>query len=471
MTPELRDQFIQIVGSKYALTQKDDLTHFTHEARGDLTGETELVLKPANREEVSQIVKLATMHKISIVPQGGHTGMCGGGMPMAEQQGVVVCLSRMVEVRNIDIANSTMTLEAGITLQKAQEIAEEHDRFFPLSLGSQGSCMIGGNVSTNAGGTGVLAYGNMRDLVMGLEVVLPNGEIWNGLNTLRKNNTGYDLKNLFIGAEGTLGIITGVVLKLFPRPVGNEVAFVAFNSVHQALEFFKTARNQAGSQLTGFELIPRVALDLVLRHLDQYQDPLAQSYPWYGLVQLSSLKNIEDAHQIMTNVLEDAFEGERIIDAAIAANIEQQRTFWEMRENISYAQKLEGAYVAHDVSVPIARIPELIDRGEVVMQEALAHSRMIAYGHMGDGNIHFNCFQPEGMDRDEFKSHRKAIQDAVYGLALELGGSISAEHGIGLIKVDRLANSKSDVEMAMMRTIKQGFDPNNIMNPGKVLAL
>lgn len=471
MESSVLNAFKEICGPKNCLTGDDNLQHHVSESRGNLRGETSLVLKPGSVEEVSAILKLAEETGTNIVPQGGHTGLVGGGIPLNKDNSIVVCLERMNAVRDLDLEGNTLTVDSGCLLQTVRDVAEENDRLFPLSLGSQGSCMIGGNISTNAGGTSVLAFGNTRDLVMGLEVVLPSGEIWNGLNRLKKNNTGYDLKNLFVGAEGTLGIVTGAVLKLFPKPAGNEVAYLAFSSPLKALEFFKHARSAVGSQLTGFELVPRIAFDFVLRYLEKYSDPMENTYPWYALVQLSSLTSGEEAREVMENLFESGVEKELVLDGAIASSISQQQLFWGMREEISIAQKMEGRYFAHDVSVPVAKVPELIDRGEPMIEAILPGTRMIAYGHMGDGNIHFNFIQPPEMEAEDYESYHSKISAAVYELVGALEGAISAEHGIGLIKRDLLAKVKDPIEMEMMRQIKRTLDPKNIMNPGKVVAL
>jgi FAD/FMN-containing dehydrogenase len=470
LSPELLSQFIGIVGEKHTLGVNDDLTRYTHENRGYVIGETPLVLKPKSREEVAEILILANKNNTAIVPQGGHTGHMGGGVPVAGSNSIVVSMERMNRVLDIDLVANTLTVEAGVVLENIQNIASDNNRLFPLTLGAQGSCMIGGNISTNAGGTGVLAYGNTRELVMGLEVVLPNGEIWNGLNKLRKNNTGYDLKNLFIGAEGTLGIVTAAVLKLFAAPAAREVAWTGFSSTENALEFFQTAKSMAGNQLTAFELVPRIGLDFLLKHFDRYSDPLAQIHPWYGLIEISSGRSIEDARVLTEEIFANGLEREIVEDGVLASNISQQKLFWQMREDLPHSQRPEGASIAHDISVPIGRVPELIERGEPLVTAIVPGARMVAFGHMGDGNIHFNFSCPLGMDDKKYMSHRIAVNEVVYGLVIELGGSISAEHGIGLFKRDILQQVKSPVEMAMMRQIKQGFDPNGIMNPGKVLS-
>lgn len=469
LSKELLQKFVAIVGEKNALGSGDDLTHYTHENRGYVVGGTQLVLKPGTTQEVSDIMKLASASGTAIVPQGGHTGHMGGGVPLGELHSIVVSMQRMNSIIDIDLAGNTLSVQAGVILESIQNLAAENDRLFPLSLGAQGSCQIGGNISTNAGGTGVLAFGNTRDLVMGLEVVLPNGEIWEGLNRLRKNNTGYDLKNLFIGAEGTLGIVTAAVLKLFPAPVGREVVWAGFSSPQHALDFLQLAKAGAGNQLTAFELVPRIGMEYLLRHFGKFSDPLENPHQWYGLIEISSGRSIADARLLTENIFSEAIEREYVEDAVLASNIAQQKLFWQMREDLPNSQRPEGASIAHDISVPLDKVPELIARGGPLVEAIVPDTRMVAFGHMGDGNIHFNFSKPIGMDDEAYMTFRELVNAAVYELVLELDGSVSAEHGIGLFKRDVLEKVKSPVEMAMMRQIKQMFDPKGIMNPGKVL--
>ncbi len=469
LPPELLQKFAAIVGIGNTLGSNDDLTHYTRENRGYVVGETQMVLKPGTTAEVSGILRLANETRTPIVPQGGHTGHMGGGVPLADTPSIVVSTARMNKVLDIDLAGNTISVQAGVILETLQNIAADNDRLFPLALGAQGSCQIGGNISTNAGGTGVLAYGNMRDLVMGLEVVLPNGDIWNGLNQLRKNNTGYDLKNLFIGAEGTLGIVTSAVLKLFPAPAGREVAWAGFPSVEAALEFFNVARVKVGNQLTAFELIPRIGIEYLLRHFPKYPDPLEDDHKWYALVEISSGRSIEEARQMCEEVFSAGVALECVADGVLATSIAQQKLFWQMREDLPNSQRPEGASIAHDISVPLDKIPELIARGEPLVTTIVPGARMVAFGHLGDGNIHFNFSKPVDMEDAAYMKNRERVNRAVFELVTELGGSISAEHGIGLFKRDYLVSVKSPVEMEMMRQIKESFDPVGIMNPGKVL--
>ena len=316
---------------------------------------------------------------------------------------------------------------------------------------------------------GYLPFGNTRDLVLGLEVVLANGDIWSNLNKLRKNNTGYDLKNLFVGAEGTLGIVTGAVIKLFPAPLGREVAWAGFNTTGQALEFLDYAKNKSGSQLTAFELVPRRGIEFLVRHIDGVQDPMAEPHNWYGLIEISSLRSADDARQLTEEIFAAGLDQRLLDDAVLAASLAQQKLFWKMREELPHSQRPEGASIAHDISVPVSKVPELIERGEKLVKTIIPDVRMVAFGHLGDGNIHFNFTSPEGMDRDEYMAYRGQVNKCVYDLVRELEGSISAEHGIGLFKLDLMKETKPAVELDMMRSIKSVLDPNNIMNPGKVI--
>jgi FAD/FMN-containing dehydrogenase len=354
-------------------------------------------------------------------------------------------------------------------LANAQKAAEEHNLLFPLSLGSEGTCQIGGNLSSNAGGTAVLAYGNTRELCMGLEVVLPTGEIWHGLRRLKKDNTGYDLRDLFIGAEGTLGIITGAVLKLYPQPKGREVMFVGLDSTQDALKLFNVAREICGPSLTGFELMPRLGVEFTTKHIDNCRDPLEAPYPWYTLIEISSGQSEEAARQMIEQLFEQAFDKGFAKDAALAESETQRDAFWHMRESMSEAQRPEGGSIKHDISVPIAKVPEFMEEASKSVLEYMPGARICAFGHMGDGNIHYNISQPVDADKQEFLSHWRAMNELVHGIVLRMTGSISAEHGIGQLKRDELAEIKDPIEIQLMQRIKASFDPNQIMNPNKVL--
>ena len=469
ISKELLQRFIDIVGEKYTIDEAGDQTHYTHENRDIYIGKTPLVLRPANTAEVAQIVKLAQETDTKIVPQGGHTGHVAGGVPNDTNDEIVVALGRMNKVRDLDLAGDTMTLEAGYILENAQKLADENDRLFPLSIGSRGSCQIGGNISTNAGGTAVLAYGNTREMVLGLEVVLPNGEIWNGLRRLKKDNTGYNLKGLFIGAEGTLGIVTAAVLKLFPKPKSRDVAFVGLDSPQKALDLLQIAKSGAGASLTGFEIMPRMGIEFVLRYQDQIRDPMGEPHPWYVLIEISSNRPGGDASEMMQEILGEALEKSVVNNAAIAQSITQQDEFWNIRETLAPAQKPEGGSIKHDISVPVHSVPEFFAKAETIIMRELPNSRICAFGHMGDGNIHYNISVPVGEDSEKFLSNRLRINGLIHELVLSLDGSISAEHGIGKLKREMMAETKDPVELNLMKALKKAVDPQGLMNPGKVL--
>ena len=469
ISPDLLRKFTSITGKKNALGPDDDTTHYTHENRGLFIGKTPLVLKPATTHEVAEIVKLANRTGTPLVPQGGHTGHVGGGVPDESGRQIIVSLERMNKVLEVDLKGNVLVAEAGSILQTIQKTAEDNDRLFPLALGSQGSCQIGGNISTNAGGTGVLAYGNTRQLVTGLEVVLPNGEIWNGLRRLKKDNTGYDLKDLFIGAEGSLGIITRAVLKLFPKPRGKAIAFCGIGTPQDALELLSIASRLAGSSLTAFELMRANTVGFTLKHMDGTRNPLEGEHNWYALMEISSSRSEEDANAIATEILETALEDTSIEDAALASSIQQQHSFWNLRELMPLAQKLEGGSMKHDVSVPVHRIPEFLQRADKIIHKELPGARLYTFGHMGDGNMHYNITQPEGADAQAFLARQSEINTTVYELIIEMEGSVSAEHGVGRLKRDLIARTKDPVELELMRSIKQTIDPKGIMNPGKVV--
>jgi len=466
----LLSRFIDIVGEKNAITDQADIHPFMIEQRDIYLGASPLVLRPANAGEVSSILKLANETGTAIVPQGGNTGLVGGQIPDKSGHQVMLSLGRLNTIRDVDPVGNTLVAEAGTILQSIHDAADDVDRMFPLTLGAIGSCQIGGNLSTNAGGTAVLAYGNARDLVLGLEVVLPSGEIWDGLRRLRKDNTGYDLKDLFVGAEGTLGVITAAVVKLFPKPTTKEVALVGMSSPEDALALLNIAKSHAGGWLSGFELIERMALEFATRHATGVRDPLASPHPWYVLMEISVLGQHIDGRQVLEAVLGEALEAGTIEDAAIAESIEQAKALWHMRHNLTNSQKPEGGSIKHDVSVPLAAIPEFITRANKLVVELIPGSRPITFGHLGDGNLHYNLSQPIGADREAFLARWHEVNEAVHEIVVDLNGSISAEHGIGDLKRDALVGVKSDIEMTMMRQLKQLFDPNGIMNPGKVLA-
>jgi len=465
----LVDGLKAIVGADAVFTEELERAPYETDWRDQYHGRAAAIVKPASTDEVSRVVKFLAARRIAIVPQGGNTSMCGGSVPDTSGTQVVVNLSRMNRVRNVDAANNAMTVEAGCVLAALQETADTHGRLFPLSLGAEGSCEIGGNLSTNAGGTGVLRYGNTRELVLGLEVVLPDGTVWDGLRALRKDNTGYDLKHLFVGAEGTLGIITAAVVKLFPKPRSQATAIVAVADPHAALTLLAFLRDRVGERVTGFELISRICLDLVFRHIPNTRDPFAKPYRWYVLVELSDSTPDGALAALFEEALGEAAESGRIADGAIAASGAQRAEFWKLRESISEAQKADGVSIKHDVSVPVSRVPELIDRAGAELARTFPDIRIVAFGHLGDGNIHYNCSKSERQEAKQFFAESPAVNHVVYEVVKSLGGSISAEHGLGALKVDEITRYKGSVELEMMRAIKRTLDPHGLMNPGKVI--
>jgi FAD/FMN-containing dehydrogenase len=469
LDPALIQRFAAIVGDKYALREPQDIAPYLTEPRGLWHGCTPLVLRPGSVEEVSRIMRLATETRTPVVPQSGNTGLVGAQVPDASGRQVVLSLSRLNRIREIDTLSNTVTVEAGVILQSLQEVADAADRLFPLSLGAQGSCQIGGNLSSNAGGTNVLAYGNARELCLGVEVVLPTGEVFDDLRKLKKDNTGYDLKNLFVGAEGTLGVITAAVLKLFPKPKGREVAFVGLPSAEAALALFGTAIDRAGSALTAFELIGKRPYDFTLLHAAGVTRPLEGDWPWYVLMEISSGRSAEDARSLIEDILSAAFEAEVVGDAVIAASLAQVQAFWNFREVLPEGQKPEGASIKHDISVPVASIPAFIERAEKAVASVSAGARAVCFGHMGDGNLHYNISRPVGGDDAAFLDLYHAMNKAVHDVVRALDGSISAEHGIGQLKRDELIATAPPMAIDLMRRVKAAFDPAGIMNPGKVI--
>ncbi len=469
-TPDTIAKFAAIVGAPNALTAPADIAPYTEEWRGLWHGRTSLVLRPRTSAEVSAIMALAHATGTPIIPQSGNTGLTGAQVPDESGEEVILSLARMNAIRSLDPQGYTLTAEAGVTLRTVQLAAEAADRLYPLSLASEGSCMVGGTLSTNAGGIQVLAYGNARDMVLGLEVVLADGRIWNGLRSLRKDNTGYDLKHLFIGAEGTLGVITAAVLKLWPRPRERATAFVGLASPEAALSLFTRIRETAGPALTAFELLPRLAVDFVTRHFPQHRDPLAGKHAWYVLLELSGFTDDGATRALAERELSAALEAGAIEDVALAETIAQSRALWAMREDLSETQKFEGGSIKHDVSVPIAAIPELIARGNLALERVMPGIRPLPFGHFGDGNLHYNTSQPVGMDKAAYLARTDEVSAVVYGLVRELGGSISAEHGIGRLKRELLVEVKGAVEMELMRAVKGVLDPTGVLGRGRVLG-
>ena len=465
LSPELIARFRAIVGDKYAISEVADVAPYVTEERGLFKGRSPLVLRPGSTAEVAAICKLATEHKIALVPQGGNTGLVGGQTPHHGE--VVVSTRRLDRIREIDVASNTMTCESGVVLQVAQQKASEVDRLFPLSLGAEGSCTIGGNLSTNAGGTAALAFGVAREMALGLEVVLADGRILNGLSKLKKDNTGYDLRNLFIGAEGTLGIITAATLKLFPKPRAVETAFVGLKSPDDALILLSISQNEAAGTLTSFELLSDIAVDFSVRHGIDIRDPLANKHQWYVLMELSSPR--EAARATLESILARGMEQGIVEDAAIAANLTQRAAFWKLRDEMSAAQKPEGGSIKHDISVPVAAVPAFIAEANAAVVRLIPGARPVPFGHLGDGNIHYNVSQPIGAEPADFLARWHEVNALVFEIVLRMGGSISAEHGIGVLKRDELPEVKDKVAIELMRAIKSTLDPLGIMNPGKVL--
>jgi D-lactate dehydrogenase (cytochrome) len=469
-SPDIIARLKQIVGPRGFIDDPAEIAPYLVEQRNLYHGATPLVLRPAKTEEVAAIVKACAAAHVPVVPQGGNTGLCGGGVPPEDGRAVVVALGRMNRVRNIDPVDFTITVEAGCILADLQKAAESADRLFPLSLGAEGSCQIGGNLSTNAGGIGVLHYGNTRDLCLGLEVVLPDGQVWNGLRGLRKDNTGYALKHLFIGAEGTLGIVTAATMKLFPRPREIETAFLGLHKVEDAMALFARAREASGDQLTAFELIPRIGLDIAIEHVPGIADPLARAFPWYVLTEVSSSREAGGLRDALERFLGETMESGLVADGAIAASTAQARAFWRIREGLVEAQIPEGGGIKHDVSVPVSQVANFILRASAAVTATLPGIRPVAFGHVGDGNVHFNLLEPVGADRTQFLGRWEEFNRIVHDIVADMDGSISAEHGIGRLKVEELAHYRAALELALMRRIKHAIDPDGTMNPGKVLS-
>ena len=454
------------VGPKGWIEGAGALEPYLREERGLFLGHCAAVVRPATTQELARVVTLCAGAGIPVVPHGGNTGLVGGGVPRG---GVVLSTARLDRIRALDPVNRTMTVEAGAILADVQAAADEAGALFPLSLAAEGSCRLGGNLATNAGGINVLRYGNARELVLGLEVVLPDGRIWNGLSGLRKNNTGYDLKELFLGSEGTLGIITAAVLKLFAKPRVSETALVAVPSVDASVALFQKLNDVAGDALTAFELMARIALDFCVAHIPGCADPLRERHPWYVLLTLTSPRHQDALRDTLEEALSEAFEDGIVLDALVAQSQRQTAELWRLRESVPEAQKHEGGSIKNDISVPLSQAAEFVDRASRAVEEALPGIRVVAFGHLGDGNIHFNLSQPVGMDRQAFLGKWDDLERLVCDIAADLGGSFSAEHGIGELKRASLLRYKSPVEIDLMRRVKRALDPQNIMNPGKVL--
>ena len=451
------------------MTRADEQASYLREWRDRYTGKTPVVLRPGSTEEVSRILALANENEIGVVPQGGNTGLVGGQIPSPEGNEIVLSLARLTKVRDIDAVGGTMIVEAGVTLFEAQNAARGADRLFPLSLASEGSAMIGGVLATNAGGTAVLAYGTARNLTLGVEAVLADGRVWHGLRRLKKDNTGYDLRDLLIGSEGTLGVITAACLKLFPIPDERETAVVALTSPDDALNLLRLAERNAGQSLTAFEFWAARAQEFALRFMPNVRDPFAHQHPWYALIELSHAQTNTQHANAMEALLTTASDESVIRDAVIAGSLQQAQDFWRLRDAFSEAQKGAGGSIKHDISVPVARIPEFLGRAAGVVERVCPGARPVPFGHFGDGNLHYNVSQPEGMDRAAYLALWTPISDAIFELIAELDGSIAAEHGIGQMKREALRVYRTPVELDMMRAIKQALDPKGILNPGKLL--
>ncbi|MBC3930511.1 FAD-binding oxidoreductase [Undibacterium curvum] len=456
------------VGHANVLTAEQDKTPYETEWRRRVQGKALAVIRPGNTDEVAAIVALCHAHQVPVVPQGGNTGLVIGSIPDQQGSAIILSLRRMTQIRAVDAGNFTLIAEAGCTLAQVQQAADAAGLLFPLSLASEGSCTIGGNLASNAGGTAVLRYGNARELCLGLEVVSPDGQIWHGLSGLRKDNTGYDLRQLYIGSEGTLGIITAAVLKLYPKPAAQKTAWLALESPQQALQVLRAASEALGAMLTTFELMAHVCLGLVLKHLPGSTAPLAQAAPYYILLELSDQESEQHGNAAMEQLLQHLLEAGLISDAAIAGSLQQARQLWALRENISMAQAAEGKNLKHDISVPISAIPAFIAQTDALLQQHFPACQVVCFGHMGDGNLHYNVSPPSD-NKEAFFAAEKQITTLIHDQVQLFHGSISAEHGIGAMKRADLAKYTSPTEMLLMRTIKQALDPLNIMNPGKIL--
>jgi FAD/FMN-containing dehydrogenase len=469
MSSEILSRVAAIIGASYLLSEAADIAPFISDRRGRYTGVPLAVAKPGSVAEVVALVKLCAETRTPIVPQGGNTSLCAGSIPDGTGSALVINLSRLNKVRAIDPLNNTMTVEAGCILAAVQQAAADADRLFPLSLGAEGSCEIGGNLSTNAGGVQVLRYGNTRELVLGLEVVLPSGELWEGLRGLRKDNTGYDLKHLFVGAEGTLGIITAAVLKLFPRPRGLATAWVGVQNVEDGLRLLSLAQSRAGERLTAFELMSSLAVKMVLANVRGTQKPFAADYPQYVLMEMSDTQSSEAIGPLLESLLGEAVEQGIAQDAVVAQSEAQAAALWALRENISDAQNVDGKNLKHDIAVPVSAIADFVRVTDAELEAAYPGVRPVTFGHLGDGNLHYNIARPMAVDEQSWLAEMRAVQRIVHDSVAKFNGSISAEHGLGALKREEILRYKSTVEMELMRAVKRAIDPLGIMNPGKVL--
>lgn len=460
-----------IVGDQGLIVRASEMEPYLIDWNGAVAGNARCVVRPQTTEETAKVLSLCAARGVPVVPQGGLTGMAAGATPLASGEEVIVNLSRMNRIIDVDPENFTIAVEAGCILENVKMAAEAVDRYFPLALGAQGSCEIGGNISTNAGGLNVLRYGSMRSAVLGIEVVLPDGSVLDLLRSVRKDNTGYDLKQLFIGAEGTLGIITKAVLQLYPRCENVATAWIALASLDDAVRLLSRMRSAVGERVSAFELISRPMLDVVLRHFRGSRDPLAERVEWYVLMEWSDTSTAFDLRAVMEVELSKCIEDGLVVDVALADSLAHTEEFWALRENISEAQRAEGAVVKHDISAPVSAVPRLIHEATGVVRRLAPMATVIAFGHVGDGNVHYNVVQPTGCDLTEFKTVMRDVSDEIYRLVAELGGSISAEHGLGQLKAKAAFDLKSQAERALMVTIKAGLDPQGIMNRGKLIPM
>jgi FAD/FMN-containing dehydrogenase len=434
-------------------------------------GHALVVVAPADTAAVARVVAFCNEHRIGVVPQGGNTSYCGGATPDASSSQVLLSLARLNRVRSIDAANYTLVAEAGCILAKLQAAAAEADRYLPLSLGSEGSCMLGGNLSTNAGGLNVIRYGMARELVLGLEVVLADGRVMDTLTGLRKDNTGYDVKSLFLGAEGTLGIITAACLNLYPPARSRATAFAALRDPDAAVSLLTALRETSGDRVSSFELIPRIAVELTMRHIPGVAEPLDTRAEWYALCELSTSRADEPLDALLEKTLADAHESGAVLDATVALSERERDLFWRLRESIPEAQRKDGASLKHDISVPVSQVPRFIDVAGSWVARHVPQGMLVAYGHLGDGNLHFNINQKSGTQAFQLQAVEQKAKRAIHDLVKDFGGSFSAEHGIGQLKVFELERYANPVELDLMRTLKRALDPNGIMNPGKVLQM
>lgn len=468
MSPALTP-IADILGTDGLVTDAIDVEPYLTDHRHLYHGRALAVAVPRAVEQVSRLLAYCNENRIAVVPHAGNTSYCGGATPDESGQQIVLSLKRLNKIRSLDPLNYSLIAEAGCILADVQRAADDAERLFPLSLGSEGTCQIGGNLSTNAGGTAVLRYGMMRDLVLGLEVVLADGRVLSTLNALRKDNTGYDIKSLFLGAEGTLGVITAASLKLFSKVRSTATAFAAVPSVQAAVELLSQLREASGDRISSFELIPRIGIDLTTQHIPGVREPLSQKHEWHVLVEVTSSRANEDLSELLTEALAAAFESNQVLDAVVAQNDRERDAFWKIRETIPEAQRIDGASLKHDISLPITSLPEFVATAGEWIRVNVPDGRLVAYGHVGDGNLHFNLNQVPGSSAETFLAREASIKRVIHDKVREFGGSFSAEHGIGRLKVGELERYASPVELDLMRAVKQAFDPNGILNPGKVL--